>query len=146
MWVNCGYFCWLWGDKVFNGAALCSSTASAKTLLWGPSPPLLQLLLMPQCVGLGCKTEPGKRSRSLEKPLERGTWSCGEFFLLGPTAHPLTWLHREGRMADPHSAQDQDQGAGLGEWCGHWRPCNILKRHPKRLHQPKVLACRREQF
>ena len=146
MWVNCSYFCWLQGDKVFKGVTPRGSAAGAKAFLGDASPPLLQFQLVQQCVGLGCKIEPGKWSRSVEKPLERDTWGCGDFFLLGSTAQPLTRLHQEGRMGDPRGVQDQDQRAGLEEQHGHWGPCNISKLHPKRLHQLKVLALLREQF
>lgn len=76
----------------------------------------------------------------LRKALERCSWDRGEFFLLCSMAQPLTQLHREGRMGDPHGVQGQDQGTGLGE------PLRTLKLHPKKLHQPKALALLREQF
>lgn len=131
---------------MFEGLTPRGSAAGAKAFSGDASPPLLWLRLVPQRVGPGYETEPGKWSRSLEKPLERGTWGCGEFFLLGSTAQPLTWLHRQGRMDEPRGVQDQEQRAGPGERCDHRGPCNVPKSHPKRLHQPKVLALLREQF
>jgi len=49
-------------------------------------------------------------------------------------------------MDDPRGVQDQHRRSGLGEWHGHTRSCKVLKLHPKRLHQQKVLALLREQF
>lgn len=49
-------------------------------------------------------------------------------------------------MDEPRGVQDQEQRAGPGERCDHGGPCNVPKSHPKRLHQPKVLALLREQF
>lgn len=99
---------------MFEGVAPHGSAAGAKAFPGDANPPLLELQLVIQCVGLGCETEPGKWSRSLEKPLERCSWGRGEFFLLRSMAQSLTQLHQERRMGDPHGVQGQDQGTGLG--------------------------------